>query len=358
MMRSSAWCARCGTATGNDQPGMEDGDAMITLENNRLAIRCPDVHPDARCTIDFQRTLRIPDDGTDYPLPPGLGRFPLRHLDDYAHRLPEAWHRRGGVITPMHQAEAMWISFGGSDYPFAVKIATGKICAVTGDDWVNHLNGDPQDYLVLPEQPWLDGYCVERGFIRQFVAMPLGEGYTAEEQLTGEAEHGGLQVVAYPMKRKRYERLMSPRFAMDFDAGPDVCSSPAPDMGLAPGGRMRQEIYDDPYGLDAWDQRHASRCFVSIANSTQWMAVTGERPPTLPPSAKEYSEAGLPWFEWYGGDAKAVAGAKKLASLASVAELGKVKGEDPLPENESTRVTGVRTIRRTGDTRVREFAAQ
>lgn len=253
----------------------------------------------------------------------------------------------------MHQAEAMWISFGGSDYPFAVKIATGKICAVTGDDWVNHLNGDPQDYLVLPEQPWLDGYCVERGFIRQFVAMPLGEGYTAEEQLTGEAEHGGLQVVAYPMKRKRYERLMSPRFAMDFDAGPDVCSSPAPDMGLAPGGRMRQEIYDDPYGLDAWDQRHASRCFVSIANSTQWMAVTGERPPTLPPSAKEYSEAGLPWFEWYGGDAKAVAGAKKLASLASVAELGKVKGEDPLPENESTRVTGVRTIRRTGDTRVR-----
>ncbi len=28
--------------------------------------------------------------------------------------------------------------------------------------------------------------------IRQFVAMPLGEGYTAEEQLTGEAQHGGL----------------------------------------------------------------------------------------------------------------------------------------------------------------------
>ena len=331
---------------------------MITLENDSLTIRCPDVHPEARCSIDFQRTLRIPDDGTDYPLPPGLGRFPLRHLDDYSDRLPEAWHRRGGVITPMHQAEAMWISFGGSDYPFAVKIATGKICAVTGDAWVNHLNGDPQDYLVLPDQPWLDGYCVEKGFIRQFVAMPLGEGYTAEEQLTGEAEHGGLQIVAYPMKRKRYERLMAPHH-MD----PMVCSAPpgpeddAMGMGLAPGGRMRQEIYDDPYGLDAWDQRHASRCFVSIANSTQWMAVTGERPPTRPPSAKEYSEAGLPWFEWYGGDAEAVGGAKKLASLASVAEFGKVKGQDPLPENESTRVTRVRTIRRRGDTRVREFAA-
>ena len=119
-------------------------------------------------------TLRIPDDGRDYPLPPGLGRFPLRHLDDYAKRLPEEWQRRGGVIAPIHQAEALWIRFNASRYPFAVKVATGKLCALTGDSWVNHLNRDPQDYVVLPEQPWLDGYCVEKGMIRQFVAMPLG----------------------------------------------------------------------------------------------------------------------------------------------------------------------------------------
>ena len=329
---------------------------MITLENDRLVFRFPDVHPEARCTMEFQRTLRIPDDGFDYPLPPGLGGFPLRHLDDYAERLPEAWQRRGGVIAPMHQAEAMWISFGGTDYPFAVKIATGKICALTGDRWVNHLNGDPQDYLVLPEQPWLDGYCVEKGLVRQFVAMPLGDGYTAEEQLTGAAQHGGLQIVAYPMKRERYLRLIAPSAVRFSPPGPGMCSAPQEEMGLAPGGRMRQEVYEDPFGLDAWDQRHASRCFVSIANSTQWMAATGERPPTLPPSAKEYTDAGFPWFEWYGGDAEAVSGAEKLASLASVAELGKRKGEKPLPENEGTRVARSRTIRRNGDTRVREFA--
>ena len=57
--------------------------------------------------------------------------------------------------------------------------------------WSLHLNRDPQDYMVLPEQPWLDGYCVEKGVIRQFVAMPLGEGYSGEEQITGAAEHGG-----------------------------------------------------------------------------------------------------------------------------------------------------------------------
>ena len=183
---------------------------MITLKNDNLEFRFPEVHRDARCTIEFQRTLRIPDDDRDYPLPPGLGRFPLRHIDDFARRLPERWRRRGGVIMPMHQAEAMWIAFGGHfDYPFAVKIATGKICAVSGNPWVNHLNEDPQDYVVLPEQPWLDGYCVEKGVIRQFVAMPLGKGYTAEEQLTGAAQHGGLQIVVYPMKRKRYKQLMA-----------------------------------------------------------------------------------------------------------------------------------------------------
>ena len=53
---------------------------MITLEQDRLVFRFPDVHADAVCAIDFQRTLRIPDNGKTYPLPPGFGRFPLRHL--------------------------------------------------------------------------------------------------------------------------------------------------------------------------------------------------------------------------------------------------------------------------------------
>jgi len=328
---------------------------MITLEHDRLIFRSSEVHEHAVCAIDLQRTLRIPDDGTDYPLPPGLGRFPLRHLDDYAERLPSDWLKRGGVIMPMHQAEALWLRFdaGGwrtGGYPFALKIATGKICAVTGESWFNHLNTGPQDYVVVPEQPWLDGYCVEKGVIRQFVAMPLGDGYTVEEQLNGAAEHGGVQIVAYPMKRERYEEKKRREKIIH------ACRSLSPEaMGLAPGGRMKQEVYADPYGLDAWDQRHASRCFVTIANSTQWAAITGERPPTEPPSAADYTEAGLPWFEYYGGDAAALEGAEKFRKLSSVATMGKQKGEIPLPENES--VAPKRTIplgkRRSG--RVREM---
>ena len=326
---------------------------MITLEGNRLLFRFPEVHDEAHCSMEFQRTLRIPDDDRDYPLPPGLGCFPLRHLDDYAPQLPEEWQRRGGVIAPMHQAEAMWINFSGSDYPFAVKVATGKICALTGDTWVNHLNRDPQDYVVLPKQPWLDGYCVEKGVIRQFVAMPLGEGYTVEEQMTGAARHGGLQIVAYPMKRERYEELFAPRSMPRVEEV--YCSSilAKDPMGLAPGGRMKQDIYDDPYGLDAWDQRYASRCFVTMVNSVQWMAITGEPPPTEPPTAKQYTQAGLPWFDYYRGDAEAVAGAEKLKEVASMAQIAKEKG-NMLPENETLDVAHVIRLRNNGARQVRE----
>ena len=325
---------------------------MITLHKNQLRFDFPQVHPEAVCTVELIRTLRIPDDGREYPLPPGFARFPLRHLDDYPERLPEHWRRRGGVLAPMHQAEAMWINFDApGGYPFALKIATGKVCAVSGDEWVNHLNTDPQDYVVVPEQPWLDGYCVEKGLIRQFVAMPLGKGYTAEEQITGLAEHGGLQVIAYPMKRERYESLA--REVVAYAAMPTVADA-GPALGLAPGGKMRQEIYEDEYGLDAWDQRHASRCFVSIANSSQWMALTGELPPTRPPTAREYSDAGMPWFEYYGGDSQAIAGAQKLAGLKGVGELAG-GANSPLGENESVDPPVTVKLGRPGPRPVREF---
>jgi len=326
---------------------------MITLEGDELVLRFPEVHKEAICSIGFQRTLRIPDDGKNYPLPPGLGNFPLRHLDDFARRVPGDWLARGGVIMPMLQAEAMWIAFGhgwgGHSYPFALKIGTGKINAVTGEAWTNHLNDDPQDYVVSPEQPWLDGYCVEKGVIRQFVAMPLGDGYSVEEQITGAAEHGGLQIVAYPMKANKYEALRGKR----EDAVNELYSLGL-DMGLAPGGRMKQEIYTDPYGLDAWDQRNCSRCFVTILNSAKWLSVTGERPPAKPLTAKSYTEAGLPWFDYYGGDAEAVEGAPSLDGLSSVSKMAKQKGEAPLPENESIAVENIVALRKEGVSKVRE----
>src|SRR6516162_888481 len=145
--------------------------------------------------VVFQRTLRIPDDGRSYPLPPGFGSFPVRRVDDYADRVPEEWRERGGVFIPMYQREAMWIAFEGQHWkPRAVKIGVGKVCAITGQPWSEDLHGHPQDYVVTPPQPWLDGICAGVGMIRQFVAMPLGMGYTVEGQVTGEERFGGVQL--------------------------------------------------------------------------------------------------------------------------------------------------------------------
>ena len=310
---------------------------MIELSHDRLVIRFPEVHADAVLHVEFQRTLRIPDDGRNYALPPGLGRFPLRHVDDFAARVSARWLRRGGVMLPMYQSEAMWLNFSSpSGYPFAVKVGAGKINAVTGDAWSDELRRRPQDYLAVPDQPWLDGFCVAKGVIRQFVAMPLGAGYSVEEQLTGDAEFGGVQLLVHPLKatswhpRPRYvaEPAVYSLCAMESDS-PDGA-----DMGLGAGGTMEQEIYDDPQDFTDWDTSHRARCFVHLANALVWRAITGDAPPTVPPTAAEYTRAGLPWFEYYGADRQALDGGVPFRGVKSVAEMGKAKGDVPLPENE------------------------
>jgi hypothetical protein len=307
---------------------------VVELKQDALVFSFPEVHRHAELRIDLQRTLRIPDDEREYPLPPGLGRFPLRHVDDFAERVPRPWLVRGGVMLPMYQSEALWLNFSSPHgYPFAVKVAAGRINAVTGDAWTDRLTRSPQDYVSVPSQPWLDGYCVEEGVIRQFVAMPLGSGYSAEEQLTGEAEHGGIQLLVHPLRREAYRPRVTPR---DVVAEPAMVMSAVAcyDMGLAPGGRMRQEIFDDPQRFGDWDLMRRGRCFVHLANSLVWRSVTGDDPPTTPRTAEEYERAGLPWFDYYSEE-RARRGAERLKGLKSVAALGRDKGEVPLPENQS-----------------------
>jgi len=317
---------------------------MIELKSDRLAVSFPELPQHPQLTIDFQRTLRIPDDGRDYPLPPGLGSFPLRHIDDHAPSVPGNWLKRGGVLLPMWQSEALWLNFHSpylagreTEYPFAIKVATGKLSAVTGEQWRAGLSRNPQDYLVVPGQPWLDGYCVEKGIIRQFVAMPLGEGYSAEEQLTGKAEFGGMQIEVLPMRSEVFERrfpLLS-RSSVKRGVCFSLCESSAAGMGLAPGGRMRQEIYEDPFSFHDWDTEHVSRCFIHLVNAVTWNAITGQVPPSKPITAEQYTKAGFPWFDYYNSDLKAVTGSKILSKLKTVKETAAEKRSDPLADNQT-----------------------
>jgi hypothetical protein len=305
---------------------------MPTLEDDRLVFRFPEIDPDAAFAIDFQRTLRIPDTDRDYPLPPGFGRFPLRHVEDHG-SLPERTRARGGVILPIWQSEALWLNFDGpraARLPVAIKVAAGKINAVTGETWSAPLNRSPQDYMVWPEQPWLDGFAVEKGVIRQFVAMPLGDGYSVEEQLTGSAEWGGLQISVTPLRKQVWDRmnLTVSRRSWALKACEPMC-----DMGLGAGGRMQQDIDADPHDLEDWDQRATQRVFVTLQPAEHWHATTGETVPTAPPTAQAYAAAGLPWFKRYGSGRMALPGSDRLAGVSSVGKLHAEKLGTPLPHS-------------------------
>lgn len=309
----------------------------VTVHDDRLHI--------GDLEIVFMRTLRIPDDGSVYRLPPGLGRFPIRRVDDHRDRVPEGWRAHGGVFIPMYQREAMWIRLG-APTPHAVKVAAGRVNAVSGNPWRDGLyegpDADVPEYLVVPEQPWLDGFNAGDGRIRQFVAMPMGEGYTVEGQLSGEEIHGGIQIEAFAARPGAIRREWDIR----LHAAPphvvgcrtvlaDAPMAPAPvqaEMGLGAGGRMTQKIHPDPHGLEVWDPERRGRVFVHIVNSATWREITGEPAPPTPISAADYAAHGLPWFDLYDEGAATAGASEALDGVKSVAELDAEKGVPTPPD--------------------------
>ena len=235
-------------------------------------------------------------------------------------------------MLPIYQREAMWLSFDASE-PTALQVGVGKVCAVSGLPWIERLVKDPQNYVVLPNQPWLDGINAGDGFIRQFVAVPLGSGATVEGQVTGQETHGGVQLRAVGLTEQALaawraaQQARRERYAdMSMGAAPIACAPP--DMGLGAGGRMRQEVYGDKRPLADYDQSGALRLFVHLCSAAQWTAITGELPPPTPVDRDAYVSAGLPWFDYYDADAEDLAPSEILTKVKAVGDvLG--DGEEP-----------------------------
>jgi hypothetical protein len=317
----------------------------ISMSEDSVEFSFPEVDPAATMRVTFQRTLRVPDDGTQYGLPPGLGSFPVRRVADLGvGRVPRDWARRGGVVMPMWQAEACWLSFDvPQHYSFLVKVGCGGINAVTGAPFTAEPDFAAEDYFEVPAQPWLDGFCTEQGVVRQFVAMPLHRGYTVEEQLTGEAEHGGIQLVVIPLTGEVYREREAARLkaaaewqhvAADMDLCMPMAAPSGAAMGMGAGGSITQSIETPVEPRENWRTDRAASLSVHLANSAAWSEITGEQPPTVPPSAADYTRMGFPWFEWYD-DTFARQGSSVLAKVKSVLEFGRSRDEAPLSENES-----------------------
>jgi len=169
--------------------------------------------------VEFIRTIRVPDNDKTYPLPPDLGAYELTGVT------------RNESLLPMYQKEAMWMRFH-SQGNIAVKIGIGNINAVTGEPWIEgQLTKDPQNYVVCPRQLWLDGIKVKNSkrdsdyiedVVRQFVAMPLGDSSTIEQQLKDQkiidTVKGGLQIEVYQQYNKAFTIYdMATKGILDID---------------------------------------------------------------------------------------------------------------------------------------------
>ena len=288
-----------------------------------------------RFAVAFHRTLRIPEDGRTYPLPPGLGRLPVHRVAEVADRAPATWRDRDGIFIALHQREALWLGFDAASWkPNAVKVGVGGINAVTGDPWDERLHADPQDYLVCPPQLWLDGINTGTGIVRQFVAMPLGLGYTVEEQISGAGEVGGIQIVVFePMPGRFPDRPPE-----QVRGAPAALAALAP-MGLGAGGEIRQKLYPDPHGLDTWDPDNHGSVSIHIVNSEQYQVLTGEHLPPPPIDAATYTAHGLPWFDLYDEDMPDLPAATTLARVQPIHERDAELGEPPGADDAAVEVT-------------------
>ena len=154
--------------------------------------------------------------------------------------------------------------------------------------------------------------------------MPLGMGYTIEGQISGKEEVGGIQIIVYDPKPGKFpDKPPRERYYPDM-----LCESPAAPsgMGLGAGGKMKQEIYKDEYGVETWDSQNYGEVFVHIANSLMYREITGLEPPQTPVSAKMYTEYGFPWFDLYDENKKDIVPSKILSKVKTVKQKDKQNG--------------------------------
>ena len=330
--------------------------------------------------ISFNRTLRIPEDGKTYPLPAGMGRLPIHRVEDYADKVPESWLKEGGYFIPLYQSEALFLEFEGlAWHPAIAKVCVGRINAISGESYSENLSNHKQDYVVIPDQRWLDGINSGNGLVRQFVAMPLGKGYTIEAQMSDEEVHGGFQLLVLDavdgrfsdrdpaidiliekIKEARSQGLFNDHFlnqkekdlyllhfgravetrpkppqgeirfsvapSSDF-RGTDFRFEEPSSMGIAAGGRIKQMIIEDPHGIDSWDSSRKRVLTIHLVNSLSYKKITGKAPPLLPVTKNEYESGGIPWFTFYDEKIPKVAGSSLFKRILGVSEIAIRRGE-------------------------------
>lgn len=99
--------------------------------------------------------------------------------------------------------------------------------------------------------------------------------------------------------------------------GPPYSTRP-PQLGIAPGGLIKQCIIEDPYPASIWDADRAISFNVQILNLEVFQQFTGMAPPATPISAQTYISQGLPFFDIYNEHSKVEGNFKNIKSVAMI----------------------------------------
>ncbi|KAF7186024.1 Ubiquitin-like protein-NEDD8-like protein RUB3 [Pseudocercospora fuligena] len=434
------------TTTANMLNARTFGDFEERMAKRGIIVSRPAVNglQAQKLEIIFAQTVRVSDNDSVNSLPPGLGSFPICSAKNHR-KTGSSIAAPGDFLMPMYQREAMWIKFNSKD-KFAVKIYAGGINAVSGEParetettMLRRLKlvekkKSIQDYIVTPDQLWLDGFADSEGSVRQFVAMPLSTGYTAEVQITGEDVIGGMQFEVTPSVQSPLPVLacfdpsgegevfaivvrnftgeeytvyvtgltrivdLKERLEEATDMRPvdqrliyggkqihdektvqyygiksgDVlhlclpmrgggCSDAMHRhmMGFAAGGQIRQSIKRDNNNPSIWEPESGVIFNVQTVNSEHFREITGEEPPETPVTAKDYAEAGQPYFEIYeekpsgvGGSFEEVksvneldhTGARTSEKVKAIAEVDEMTKNCVVLLDESGQKIGFRTV--------------
>jgi hypothetical protein len=383
-----------------------------------LAVNHDELRIGRHTKVSFHRTLRIPEHGRAYPLPAGFGRLPILRVEDYAKRVPEKWIEQGGFIIPLYQREALFLEFAGVKWrPTIAKVSVGHVNAISGKSHDLQIRPHRQDYVVIPDQRWLDGINSGDGSVSQFVAMPLGKGYTIEAQVTDEEKYGGFQLAVFdprpgrfadedpsrqqqaiksrkeraaqlemltaqlevlkllPEKQARVIRSLQKktltkvaselgmseqeiravvdrveaqfrnalgssgfegiiplshleseiRFSLR-DEMVEPKFSLSDEMGIAAGGRIQQQIFEDTYGAESWDESAYRDIAIHIVNSEAYHRITGLPTPPSPITADDYARKKIPWYSDYDEPARSVAPVSIFERILSIGRIDKNRG--------------------------------
>ena len=204
-----------------------------------------------RFSVSFQRTRRAGDESLKYP-PVSRGHLPAHLLTGPAPHPCPPMSADSHVLIPCGYAESVWLGFAGAgSRPVALKIFAGPTNAITGGPRDDALHGDPQDYVVAPDQTSWHGVRSDAA-VRQFSGEPI-------------------ELVVYepvvPIDRARD----GPRWDAIYHAKDDMSGEP---------GRLDPfAIVPDPYGLASWSNQPSGRVTIACVDDGCWRSITGEDPP-------------------------------------------------------------------------------